>query len=127
MRARASCVCKALRSAVSVAESERPATPPPPPFAVLLVVGEGGPFWEVSIIGGRKYAARSAGVIPAARGSSDSDASGSSLNVDVGADGGRCAITPAGGSWCPHHGSEGTAADVGGENRWSWSRALLVA
>lgn len=88
---------------VNVAESERPATPPPP-FAALLLVGEGGPFWEVSITGGRKYAARSAGVIPAARGSSDSDASGSLLNADVGAGGGRCAITSAGGSWCPHHG-----------------------
>ena len=97
MRARASCVCSALRSAVSVAESERPTTP-----IVLLVVGEGGPFREVSLVGGRKYAARSAGAIPTAHGSSD--VAGSSLSTDVGAGCGRCAITSAGGSWCPHHG-----------------------
>jgi hypothetical protein len=91
MRARASCVCSALRSAVSVAESERFAGPVAVP---VLVVGEGG----VSLVGGGKYAARSAA------GSSASDGAGGAAWV----------ITSAGASWCPRHGYGGTVADVGG-------------
>ena len=76
IRARASCVCRALRSAVSVAESER--------FAGLVVVavvvvGEGG----ASVVGGGKYAARSVDR------SSLSDAGGGAV---------ACAITSAGAS-----------------------------
>ena len=101
IRARASCVCSALRSAVSVAESER--------FAGLvvvavLVVGEGG----VSVVEGGKYAARSMD------GSSPSIGTGGAV---------ACAITSAGASWCPRHGYGGTVVDVGGLN---WMCAVVV-